>query len=104
MKLFSLNLSKIILSRWFELDVRSLLLCGMATLMTTGAIAQLPADADTLLLLRFGGSTAGVQGESPSTASGINYSPGVFGQAARFTNAASCSMRGWETSLPRKES
>lgn len=36
-------------------------------------------DSLTLLLLRFNGNTAGVDGERPVEASGLTYEPGVFG-------------------------
>lgn len=65
---------------------RSLWLLVLLAAMGGRATAQLTADADTLLLLPLDGSTAGAQGESHALAGSIAYAPGVFGQAARFTN------------------
>ena len=48
---------------------------------------ELPADANTTLLLHFNGNVNGAQGEKPIIQKGLSYGPGKFGSCLQISNS-----------------
>lgn len=64
--------------------VRLLALAGLTLFPSLSHSQTLSVDADTTLLLRMDGNLNGVQSQSPVTATGVQYVPGLAGQGANF--------------------